>query len=339
MHLRQTVLAGAEKVTGATEAQVLFGDPEAVVGAAHDLQPGADLLAVVVRHQDAVALMGPPAHPAAELVELAQAEALRVLHDHQRGVGHVHPHLDHRGGHQNVCLAGGKGGHNAVLVFRLHFSVDAGDAQLGEGEGQLFGVLLGGLQLDRQIFVFLHHGADHKDLTALAHLLADKAVEPLPVALVHGKGVHLLPPGGQLVDDRHVQIAVDNQGKSAGNGRCGHDQHMGPLPLSDQGGALAHAEAVLLVRHHQTQPGVFHILAEQGVGPYDQIKFPVFQRLFCQALFLCAHGAGQLSHPQAQRAQQSGQRGKMLLGQNLRGGHKGAGIAALPGKPDQRRRH
>ena len=37
--------------------------------------------------QDAVALVLAPAHAAPELVELAEAEPVRVLHDHQRGVG------------------------------------------------------------------------------------------------------------------------------------------------------------------------------------------------------------------------------------------------------------
>ena len=34
--------------------------------------------------------MRPAAHPAPELVELAEAEAVRVLHHHHGGVGHVH---------------------------------------------------------------------------------------------------------------------------------------------------------------------------------------------------------------------------------------------------------
>jgi hypothetical protein len=45
------------------------------------------------------------ADPAAQLVQLRQAEALGVLDHHQAGVGHVHADLDHRGGHQHLHRA------------------------------------------------------------------------------------------------------------------------------------------------------------------------------------------------------------------------------------------
>ena len=39
------------------------------------------------------------AYPATELVELGKAEPLRVLDDHDGGVGHVYAHFNDRGGH------------------------------------------------------------------------------------------------------------------------------------------------------------------------------------------------------------------------------------------------
>src|SRR5260221_10898275 len=38
------------------------------------------------------------------LVQLRQAEALRMLDDHERGVGHVHAHFDHRGDRKSTRL-------------------------------------------------------------------------------------------------------------------------------------------------------------------------------------------------------------------------------------------
>ena len=38
-------------------------------------------------------------------MQLAEAEPLGVLDHHHRRVGHVHPHLDHRGGHEDVNVA------------------------------------------------------------------------------------------------------------------------------------------------------------------------------------------------------------------------------------------
>ena len=61
-----------------------------------------------------------------------------------------------------------------------------------------------------------------------ATMLANKLKYPARDKTVwNKKGVHFLPPGGQLVDDGHIQIAVDNQGQGAGNGRGGHHQHVG----------------------------------------------------------------------------------------------------------------
>jgi hypothetical protein len=53
--------------------------------------------------------------PAAQLVQLRQAQALGVLDDHQAGVGHVDAHLDHRGGHQQLQLAALEGIHHRGL--------------------------------------------------------------------------------------------------------------------------------------------------------------------------------------------------------------------------------
>ena len=47
----------------------------------------------------------PAPDPAAQLVQLRQAEALGPLDHHDRGVGHVHPHLDHRRRDQHLGLA------------------------------------------------------------------------------------------------------------------------------------------------------------------------------------------------------------------------------------------
>ncbi len=54
----------------------------------------------VLVQQQAVALRGAAPHPAAQLVQLRQAEPLGVLHHHHAGAGHVDPDLDHRGRHQ-----------------------------------------------------------------------------------------------------------------------------------------------------------------------------------------------------------------------------------------------
>ena len=91
-------LGRAEHVALAALLQVEPGELEAVAGLRHGVKP---LTRRAVRrglgHQQAQARVAAPAHPAAQLVELGDAEPLGV-HDHHGGrVGHVDADLDHRG--------------------------------------------------------------------------------------------------------------------------------------------------------------------------------------------------------------------------------------------------
>ena len=72
-----------------------------------------------------------PAHPAPELVELAQAEAVGVLHHHQRRVGPSTPHLDDGGGHQHVKLPRRRR-HRRVLVPAFIFPWTSPTRRVGE---------------------------------------------------------------------------------------------------------------------------------------------------------------------------------------------------------------
>ena len=195
------------------------------------------------------------------------------------------------------------------------------------------------LFLARRLFilVILNLRADDKDLTPLPHQLADEAVETRAVALVHGKGVHLLPSGRQLVDDRDVQIAVDHQRERARDRCGGHDEHMGLFPFADQRRALPDTEAVLLVRDDEAEARIDDILGKKGVRADDKVVFPGRNRGLRLALFFGAHGPGQSADAHSKRSEQAGKRGKMLLGEDLRRRHEGADKAVFPAKPAQRR--
>ena len=56
--------------------------------------------------QVAVGAAVAPADPAAQLVELCQAEPVGVVHHHGVGVGHVEARLDDHRGDEDVHLAG-----------------------------------------------------------------------------------------------------------------------------------------------------------------------------------------------------------------------------------------
>ena len=275
-------------------------------------------------------------------MELAEAEALRVLHDDQGGVGHIHAHLHHGGGYQYVHVPGGKGGHDGVFLLGTHFTVEQGQTQVGKhlvlevlgvalhrlqvGEGDRFSLraLLGG--------AVLHGGTDDVGLPPFAHQFPHKVVHPLPLVLVDHVGLHRGAAWRQLVDDRHVQVSVDDEGQSAGNGGGGHDQHVGGLALGGQGGALGHAEAVLLVGYREPQVMKLHILGDEGVGAHHQVHLPLGNGL-AKPLFLGRRErAGEQAHTNSRRLQQGGEGAGVLLGQHLGGGHEGGLHPGLGGQ-------
>ena len=194
------MLAGAEKVARAAELQVLFRDGEAVARGGHDLETLLVFLTLVVGDKDAVGLVPAAADAAAQLVELGEAEALGVFNQHERGVRHVDADLDDGGGDEHVDLMRGESAHDGVLFLRLHLAVDGGDAKVGEDLFlQHFRVGGDGLALIGELVVFRDHGADDIGLTALGDELAQKSVDTLVIARRDGKGVNLLPSGGELI--------------------------------------------------------------------------------------------------------------------------------------------
>ena len=102
--------------------------------------------------QQAGRVAGAAADAAAQLMQLREAEALGVLDHHDGCFRHVDADFDHRGGDQQLRLAGGKARHGGVLLGALHAAVHQIDglaeflaqlleARLGRGEIDLFGFL------------------------------------------------------------------------------------------------------------------------------------------------------------------------------------------------------
>ena len=323
-----------EEIAGPPQLQIFLRDLKAVVGLRQRLQAPPGLLAATLGHQHAVAFGLAAAHPAPQLVQLAQTEELGVLHHHQRGVGYVHAHLHHRGGYQNIRLSGGERRHDGVLLLRLHPSVQRGDPQVGEHlRLQLLSIGGDGFALVWQVIAVAHQRTDDEHLVSLRRLLADETVQTLTVPLVHREGVHLLPSGRQFVDDGHIQIPVDDQGQRSGNGGGGQHQHVGVLRLLPQRRPLGHTEAVLLIGDHQSQMLILHICRQQGVGADAQSDGTVRQSFQDGAALLGAGGTGQQGTGNAEPLKQWGQVFIVLPCQNFRGGHQRRLPPGLGGKP------
>ena len=75
---------------------------------------------------------------------------------------------------------------------------------------------------------------------------------------------------------------------------------MGVVPFFAQGGALVHAEAVLLVGDDKAQPGILHVLRQQGVGADAKVDLPQGQPLQYGPALLCLGGSGEQGYVEAE---------------------------------------
>ena len=205
-------LPDAEQLPRPSELQILRGDMEAVIGLVQNFQPFHGFRLLVRADEDAVALVLPAAHPPPELMKLGQAEALRVLHHHHSGVGHIDPHLYDRGGHQYIDGMLRELVHDAVLVPGAHPAVEIGHPDIGGQRTfkrlRVVHHILHGNPALGVIRVPLHLGTDDIDLPPLGHLSGDEPVGFGPVAGIHHAVLDGQPVRGQLVDDRQMEVPV-----------------------------------------------------------------------------------------------------------------------------------
>ena len=105
---------------GPAQLEVLLGDHEAVVALLHHRRaapaPPRDGACRATSSTQVRRARAAP-DPAAQLVQLRQAEALGVLDHHHRRVGHVDADLDHRGRHEHVRSRRPRSGHHGVLLL------------------------------------------------------------------------------------------------------------------------------------------------------------------------------------------------------------------------------
>ena len=95
-------LARAEDFARTSQAQILFGNPEAIVGFPHQCEARPSGFAqILAAYQETAAGAPAPAHPAAKLVKLGEAEPFRSFDNHHGCVGDVDPHLDDRRRYQH----------------------------------------------------------------------------------------------------------------------------------------------------------------------------------------------------------------------------------------------
>ena len=128
-----------------------------------------------IRQQDAVRAIGPPSHPAAELMELREPEALGVLDEHHARVRHVDADLDDGRGDEHVHLPRREGGHRRVPLVGPLLAVDDADAQLRQRGPQPFGLGLHARHGER--LRLGHERDDDERLASLGRLAGEEGLD------------------------------------------------------------------------------------------------------------------------------------------------------------------
>ena len=279
--------------------------------------------------QEAVRLVRPAPHAAAELVELREPEPIGVL-DHDRGrVRDVDADLDDRGGDENLGLARGERAHRGRLLGRVEPPVDEPDTQRLELADEVLVLVLGGARLHE--LGALDQRADHVRLpTVLLPLPDEPAIAVVALAVGHAMRAHGPPPGRHLPELGDVEIAVQPEGQRAGNRRRRHVQGVRAVRLGELG-ALLDPEAVLLVDDRDEEPVELDPVLEQGVRPDRDGSVAGRQALQPGAALRSGDVSGHELDRQPDRLEQRTKGRGVLLGQRLGGSHHRALTACLDG--------
>ena len=150
------------------------------------------------------------------------------------------------------------------------------------------------------------------------------------------------PPaaGRQLVEHGNFEVAVNRDGQGARDRRGSHHQHVGHRPLAAafrQGGALEHAEFVLLINHRQPEPGRGRFVVKQRVrADINLRRRPAKNLRQITADHFLFPRAGAQRQPHAERLQPTAKHQEMLLGQDLRRRHERGLIPGLHAEQHRR---
>ena len=127
--LRKARLARAEKLARTAQRKIAARDLKAVEGLADHFAVARAQAPKAARDTGArrCSPSGAASDAAAQLVQLGKTHALGVLDHHERRIGHVDAHLDHRRRDEKLDLARLEGRHRRVLLRTGHAAVHESD--------------------------------------------------------------------------------------------------------------------------------------------------------------------------------------------------------------------
>ncbi len=162
-------------------------------------------------------------------MQLRETEAVGVLDDHDRRVGNIDADLDHGRRHEHVDVAGAERVHHRFLLARRQLPVEQTEAETRELLlSQTLELLGGGFRLgarraldQRAHDVRLPAGFD----LGAKPLVGGGAFERAGADHLRG---HRRPARGHLPQLGLVEVAVDEHGGGARDGRGRHDEDVRP---------------------------------------------------------------------------------------------------------------
>ena len=162
------------------------------------------------RQQHAVGLLAAATYTSAQLVQLRQAEALRIFNHHQRSIGHVHAYLDNRSAHQHLQLACRKAAHNGILLRTLQPAMQQSAGNILQ-KITLQLLVYSFCAMHSQNIRFLNQRADNISLPSCLHLTHQAGVN-LAAALVRiAQRPHRLALRRTSLHYGNIQIAVNSK--------------------------------------------------------------------------------------------------------------------------------
>ena len=166
--------------------------------------------------------------------------------------------------------------HHVVLVPRRHLPVDEPEPQIWQQLAETPELRFGAGSLD--LLGVLHQRAHHERLTPLRHGFGHQLPDPGLLVASHRPGLDRAPSGGELVDDRLLEVPVQRH-RQRPRDRRGQIGRGFTVTLLTQHVALLCPEAMLLVDDSHPERGELDRLLNQGVRPDDDVDVPLRQHL------------------------------------------------------------
>ncbi len=163
-------------------------------------------------------------------MELGEPESLGMFHHHDRGVGNIDSHLNHRRGNENLNFPFLKLRHDGLFLIAFHPPMKQANPKFWKDILlKMFGHSGGILQV--QFFRLLYQGVNDENLAALLHLLFNHSINFSPCRLGKDFGLHWHSARRHLINDGDIKISINGHGKCSRNGSCGHHQDIRVPPL------------------------------------------------------------------------------------------------------------